>query len=68
MGRKIEKVQPLERGRKWESLVSQKLKRHLMEKEEVSILNEKPNKRTDKWPLTLARWRLDTDLYQACLV
>ena len=46
-----------ERGREW-GLVSQTLRRHFMEKEEVPVLGRKPNKRTDKWPLILARWRL----------
>lgn len=53
-GRKIEKGQPV-REEENGNLVSQKSKRHFMEKEEVPILNEKPNKRTDKWPLILAR-------------
>lgn len=55
--RKIEKGEPV-REEENGSLVSQKSKRHFMEREEVPILNEKTNKRTDKWPLILARWRL----------
>lgn len=53
---KVEKGWPVREEENGESLVS--LRRHFMEKEEVLILSGKPSKRTDKWHLILARWRL----------
>lgn len=48
---------PVREEEHWESLASQKLRRHFTGKEEVPVLNG-PNKSTEKWPLTLARKKL----------